>query len=171
MILPEYSSRLSARIPERATLRSAEIALTALQEARPGTLALVRPHPADPDLHSYRALGARFDRLRVEVDGTSPIECVIAGADLCIGTVSTATLQAAAAGVPIVFLDVATAPAPWPFDHSGALPRATDAEGLAAAIPPVLAGEGQPTAGTIAEALGMVPDAEERVLALLRETF
>jgi hypothetical protein len=171
VILPEYESRLSLRIVPGTPRRCVETALEAVQAARPGTVALVRPHPSDHDPEAFRELGARFPELRIEVDTKSPIQDVIARGDLCIAGPSTATLQSAIAGLPTIFLNMVDATRAWPFDDSGVFPTVTTAEELTAEIPRALAGEGQPPRAAIEDALGEVPDAIDRVLALLRSAF
>jgi hypothetical protein len=96
---------------------------------------------------------------------------VIARADLCIAGASTATLQSAITGMPTIFLNMVATTRPWPFDESGVFPTVTTAEELTAEIPRALAGEGQPPRAAIEDALGRVPDATDRVLALLRSAF
>jgi hypothetical protein len=171
VILPEYVSVLSNRVPARIVPAFVEASLQVLQSTRPGSVALVRPHPADHDPDGYEVFAAQFPGLRLEVDFTSPIDAVLARADLCIGGVSTALLQAALTGVPIVFFNVARVAWPWPFDGFGAIPTAETAEELASLVSDALAGRGQPARQVVEDALGILPDAPERVLALLRETF
>jgi hypothetical protein len=171
LVVPEYASRVSNWVHARVAPALVETALDALQRTRPGTLALLRPHPADYDSSGYATLRERFPALRMEVDVSSPIGEVISRADLCIGGVSTATLQAALAGVPILFLNVAGVARPYPFDASGTIPTAETADELAPLITEALVGQRQPERSVIEDALGVRPDAPERVLALLRETF
>ena len=81
---------------------------------------------------------------------------------------STATLQAAALGVPTVLLDVAGVPRPWPFDGGpDALPLATDARGLAAAADTARRRADVAGAGAAREALGARREAVDDVVALL----
>ena len=89
-------------------------------------------------------------------------------APLCASARSrTATLQAAAAGVPSVFLRSTEARLPWPFDDSGAFPTARDAEELAELLPSVTGTGDVAGADAAREALGERPDAVERVLELV----
>jgi len=127
LLLVDYQSRLSASVPERVSQLHLTTALEAVAAARPGTTAVIRPHPA--------SLGAettvpRPAGIAIEVDATTPIETLSAGVDACVGAMSTATLQAGACGVPVVYLDVAGLERPWPFDGS-AVPVARDASQLA----------------------------------------
>jgi hypothetical protein len=168
IVLVDYPARLSSLVDARVSTRHVQTALAGLGAARPGTDVVVRPHPSDPGAGAYVALGAQVPGVRVTVDAATPIEPLLAGAGLCVGSMSTATLQAAALGVPTVLLDVAAVARPWPFDGAAdALPRATDAEQLAAAA--VAAGERDDVAGAGAarEALGADGAAIDAVVALI----
>ena len=168
--LLDYPARLSALVDARISARHVQTALAGLGVALPGTDVVLRPHPADPGAEVYAALGAQVTGLRVTVDTTTAIEPLLATVDLCVGAMSTATLQAAALGVPTVLLDVAQIARPWPFDGArDALPRATGAAGLADAA---VAARGCPdVAGADAarEALGARGDAVDEVVALIAQ--
>jgi hypothetical protein len=165
VVLVDYPGRLTARIDARVGPRHVAVALAALAAARPGSVAVIRPHPSDLRPASYaRTADAQLD-LRVEIDTGTPIEALLGGSDLCIGALSTATLQACALGIPTVFLDVAGIERPWPFDGS-VLPMRTDADGLADAV--VTALDTRQPAGREAalDALGVRRDAVQRVVEL-----
>ena len=167
IVLVEYPGRLSARLGSRACMRQAATALRGLAAARPGTTAVVRPHPADPSPEAYGALGAGLD-LNVTVDAHTPIETLLRTADLVVGAVSTASLQAIALGVPVGYLDLGGFARPWPFDGApDGLPRATSAEELAAVAADLVAGRDVPALDVAREALGARPDAIERCVALV----
>ncbi len=85
---------------------------------------------------------------------------------LCVGPLSTATLQASVAGVPTAFLSLAETRLPWPFDGSGAFPTARDADELARLLPEVVAGRVS-GAEVATEALGLRADAVDRVVELV----
>jgi hypothetical protein len=102
------------------------------------------------------------------VDVHSPIEVLLAHADLCVGALSTATLQACVLDVPTVFLDVSGAGRPWPFEGSN-LPRAVDVETLAVEIVSVLGASEVEGREDALEALGVRADAAERVIELMEE--
>jgi hypothetical protein len=167
IVLVEYASRLSARVDNRVSIRHLDAALRALAEARPNTVAIIRPHPSEHEPDIFVPLTSRFPRLRVVVDGESPISEVISTADLLIGAVSTATLEAAAAGVPVIFLNVTGWTAPWPFDGSTDVPLAASAEELATLIPRVLSSGDVPGRAEMLDALGVKADATDRVVELI----
>jgi hypothetical protein len=158
VVLVDYHARISARIDARVSQRHVAAALEVLERERPGSDVVVRPHPADPAPASYAALAAGR-ALRVTVDPVTPIEPLLAGAGACIGALSTATLQAAALGVPTTLLDVTSAPRPWPLNGApDGLPRITGGGGELAS-----AAAGAPAR----EALGARADAVDRVCDLI----
>jgi hypothetical protein len=167
VVLVEYPSRLSAQVGARVCAQHTAAALAALERARPGTTAVIRPHPADLRPGAYLRLAAAHPKLAVEVDHATPIELLLATADLCVGALSTATLQAAVLGVPVVFLDVAGLRRPWPFDDADGLPRADGVDELADAIDAALARPDVAGREAAADALGVRPDAVERVCELV----
>jgi len=170
LILPAYMSRVSLRLDPRVTARFLEVALEGLSRARPGTAALLRPHPADLDLEAHEGLAQRFPELEVEIDSSSSIYEVISRCDLCLSGVSTAALQAGIAGLPVIFLDVSTDSQRWPFNGGpDAFFTAADTERLTAQIPEALARRGQTAPEALDQALGVRHDAQDRVVAALRE--
>jgi hypothetical protein len=166
VVLVDYPGRLTARIDDRVGVRHVATALQALALARPGTAVVIRPHPSDRAPAAYAKLARGHRDLRVEIDTGTPIESLLESADLCVGSLSTGTLQGCALGVPTVFLDVAGIERPWPFDGS-ALAGCTDAEGLAEAVALALSSEEVAGRNEALDALGVRPDAVERVLDLV----
>jgi hypothetical protein len=170
VVLVDYPGRLTASIDSRVGMRHVAAALEGLAVARPGTVAVIRPHPSDLAASGYLELAAGLDQLRIEIDAVTPIEALLGGADLCVGALSTACLQACALGVPTVLLDVAGVERPWPFDGSpGAIVRCADADALAEAISAAL--ESREIGGRDAaiEALGVRPGAVQRVVDLVSD--
>jgi hypothetical protein len=160
IVLVEYPSRMSARLDARIGMRHVDAALDLLERDRPGAEVVVRPHPSDRAPGSYLPLGAGRD-LRVSVDQATPIEPLLGTAGLCVGALSTATLQSAALGVPTVFLDVSGIERPWPFDGApDGLPRVTGEAGSLDAVP-------DPPRAAARQALGARADATERVAELI----
>jgi hypothetical protein len=170
LVMPEYPSRVSLWVDVRVTMRFFEVVLEGLRQTRAGSVALLRPHPADHDLHAYEGLAARFPELQLEIDAVSPIDDLIARCDLCLSGVSTATLQAGMAGLPVVFVNVARVRRPWPFDGaSNSLPMATDTNELVGEIPRALGRRGKLPSPIMSEALGVRPGAQDRVVVTLRD--
>jgi hypothetical protein len=168
IVLVQYPSRLSARYDKRVGVQHVDTALWALATARPGSAVTIRPHPADTEPGIFARSAARYPDLKVSVDIDRSIGDLISQSDLCIGAVSTAALEAAAAGVPVIFLNRTRIRAPWPFDGSTDVPVATSAEELADLIPVVLSSGEVPGRGTMVEALGASPDATDRVISLIQ---
>jgi hypothetical protein len=162
LVLLQGSSASLLTFDVRASKRYVDQALAGLAAAAFTGPVVMRPHALDPMDYS----GVNSHGLRASVESGTSIPDELRRARLCIGTVSTATLEAAAAGVPTVFLDVTGVGLPWPFDRSGALPTATDSASLAHAIRAL---QGIPGAAREAarEALGARPDALSRVVELV----
>lgn len=167
LVLVEYASRISVRVDNRIACRHVGAALAALARARPRTLVTIRPHPSDHEPEIFAELASRYPALEVRVDAASSIEDLIGAADLCIGAISTASLQAAVAGAPVILLNMTGRPAPWPFDGSGDVPVASSADELAEAIPEALAATSVRGQEQLARALGVDPDAVDRVVDLI----
>jgi hypothetical protein len=168
VVIVDYGGRMSVGLDRRIHRRHVAVALQALAHARPGSRVIVRPHPSDLVPDGYERLAARHPQLRVQVDAGSPIEVLLAGVDLCVGAVSTATLQACALGVPTVALNVSATVRPWPFD-GGALPSGTDADSLATAIARTLRQSEVAGRAEALEALGVRGDAIERLIDLIAQ--
>jgi hypothetical protein len=169
LVMPIYASRLSLRYDPRVTERFLTIALEALSAARPGTAVVLRPHPSDHDLGEYPQLAGRFRALDLEVDASSPIYDVIDRCDLCLTGVSTAALQAAIRGLPVIFLGDAHHPHRPPFGGGPeGFPRASTTAELRERIPEALARRGERAPDSLDDALGRRGDAGDRVLAALR---
>jgi hypothetical protein len=168
LMLVEYSSRLSIRLDNRVSMRHVNTALRALAVARPGSSVTVRPHPAEHEPQIFARTASLYPTLDVRVDSTTSIEDLLRVTDLCIGAVSTATLQAACAGVPVVFLNVTGRTAPWPFDGSTDVPVALSESELAALIPVVLSTDTVLGRAAMLDALGVKRDAIDRVVDLIR---
>jgi hypothetical protein len=163
VVLVEYHGRLSARVGQRIALQQLAAAVDAIGATRPGSEVAIRPHPSDHRGDDYlAALRSRAD-VRLALDASTPIEDLLASADVCVGALSTATLQAAALGVHTVFLDVSGATRPWPFDGApGALPAAYGAQELAQLIE-----QGPAAADAAATALGLSGRATERIVDMI----
>ena len=126
---------------------------------------MIRPHPSDRHADAYLR---GPEGLRTELDTTTPIEELLTKVDLCIGSMSTATLQAGVLGVPVVHLEVAGYRRPWPLDGS-VVPTAGDADELAEAVRRVLADPEVSGRSELREALGVRPGAVAAVCELLEE--
>lgn len=157
LVLAQMTTPLSTGADARVSARHLRAAVGALS-ATGVRRVVVRPHPLDREREAYARIGAETPGLAVRVEAGGPVEDAIAAAGICIGALSTATLQAAAMGVPTVLLDVTGMALAWPFDGSGAFPTARSEEELAELIGSARAGR-----EVALDALGARPDAAERV--------
>lgn len=164
LVLVQSASPATLTFDVRASRRYLTEALAGIAAAGFSGPVVLRPHPLDPT--DYEQVTARAPRVSVSSEGT--LTEAFERARLCIGTLSTSTLEAVASGVPTVFLDVTDAALPWPFDGSGALTRATDGASLAEALTSIDATleRSRPAAR---EALGARPDALDRVVDLVAD--
>lgn len=123
----------TARFDERVTLRHFHVALEALAEAVPEVEVVLRPHPSQ-DLAPIRAVADDFPGLAVGVDAATDIMELLESADLCIGGLTAATLQAAVAGTPVIVLNVTGFAWRWPLGGDTPVPVTADAGALRDAI-------------------------------------
>lgn len=165
LVLLQGTAGGSVAMDARTPFRHVATAVEALAATRPGSEVVLRPHPLDVADYETGVVPAGGLRLRVQRSG--PIEPLLAQASLCVGALSTATLQAAVEGVPTVFLNSTGLRLAWPFDGSGDFPSAEGAEQLAVRIGEVLGADGVPGAEAAAEALGLRPDAVGRLVELV----
>jgi hypothetical protein len=168
IILVDYPGRLTARTDSRVSMRHVATALDALAAARPGTRAVIRPHPSDLYPEAYLELVPARGGLKLEVDVQTAIEPLLESVDLCIGSLSTATLQACALGVPTVVLDVTGIERAWPF-RKGSLSVGVQADELADAIAAALVSREIAGRDAALAALGVRADAADRVVDLVAE--
>ena len=121
-----FSARWDARVSQRFVAQ----ALRTLEEDRPGSEVLLRPHPLEPSPDAFLRLVPEGSSLRVQVDVRTPLDRLLAQCDACIGGVSTATLEAGVAGLRTTFLNVTGSELPEPFEREGELEQERLAEAL-----------------------------------------
>ena len=160
LVLVQAPGWATAVLGVRAPLDHAGGALAGLGRARPDMPVVLRPHPLDATpFESLLSPGVQLAR-------GGPLEPLLAGAALVIGSLSTATLEAAAAGIPTVLFEPSGAPVGWPFDGSTAIVVAHDADELAAAVAAGVSTDDAAVADA-REALGAYPAAAEAVVDLI----
>jgi hypothetical protein len=167
VVLVEYQSRLSVQFDLRLSARHVMTALRGIAAARPASAVTIRPHPSEHEPAIFDEMGRRFPGLDSTTDAHSPIADVIARADLFVAAVSTAALQAAAAGVPTILLNVTGRAAPWPFDGSTDVPVVATEDELAQRIPQVLGAGGVPGRDEMLHALGVDEKAIDHVVRII----
>ena len=133
VVLVEHHLRQTGLVDRRITAHHISAAVEGLRAHSADWDIVVRPHPSD-DLREFAALAASLPGEAVTVDADSPILELLAGADLCVGAASTATLEAAALGARVVMLNLSGVRWAPPLDGSGTLPYATSAEALVAEV-------------------------------------
>jgi len=121
VVLGQNGHPYTSRFDERLVPRHYRVALAALRASLPGAEIVLRPHPSQ-DLGPIRATLADFAPARTEIDASSPLDGLLASADLCIGSLSTATLQAALQGTEVVVLNVTGFTWTWPLGGDTPVP-------------------------------------------------
>jgi hypothetical protein len=165
ILLPQPWHPGSSTLDTRVVMRHYTAALDALRASLPDAEVVVRPHPADP-LAPVAKLRERHPQ--VQCDVRSEIGDVIRTADLCIGGTSTATLQAAIVGTPVVILNISGHEWRWPLGGATPVPVARNREELERWIERWSRGESIPGREQLLAALGVDGgDATERLLRLL----
>lgn len=157
LVLAQMTTPLSAGADVRVGTRHLRAALGALSKTGVRRV-LVRPHPLDRERESYARIATETPGMAVRVEANGPVEAAIAATGVCVGALSTATLQAAAMGVPTALLDMTGMALAWPFDGSGDFPTARSGEELAQLLPGMA-----PAREVALDALGARADAADRV--------
>jgi hypothetical protein len=117
----------------RIAMRHYATAVDALLAWRPETRIVLRPHPS-AGLDAEHALIARHPGTHLQIDRASTILDALAACDLCIGTITTATLQAALVGTPVVALNSMGFEWAWPLGGETTVPVACDRDELTACL-------------------------------------
>ena len=130
-VLAQTTAPSTATVDGRVVMRHYVEALTAIARSLPGATAILRPHPSQ-GAPPMRALRARFRAVDLELDATGAIRRLLAGVDLCVGSASAATFEAALAGAAVVVLNVTELEWRWPLGGDTAVPVARTAAELSA---------------------------------------
>jgi hypothetical protein len=158
VVLEQPQLPLSAAVDARMSGYHYRTALRAIARLAPQARVVLRPHPSrgHPTAELVRAL---HTEQQVEVAVGPTILEVLRDADLCIGSASTATLEAAYAGVPVVVLDLTEIEWPWPLGGETDVPIARSEDELVDAIRSVLTSGSFLGRETLLTALGADPGA------------
>jgi hypothetical protein len=132
-VLGQVPVRETCLLDERVTMRCYETALHAVARRWPRATVVLRPHPSQ-NRAAYPVLVRRFPTLEILQDATTDIADVLRGVDLCIGSASTATLQAALVGTPVVVLNLSGEEWGFPIGGETSVPIARSSEGLDAIL-------------------------------------
>ncbi len=153
----------------RIEMRQYLTAIDAVFERAPEATIVLRPHPERGRAAAAKALALR-PAARIEVDASSPVLELLQGCDLCIGTASAASLQAALVGTPVIVLNMSGYDWLWPLGGETSVPLAHSPDALADWLSRWLAGEAIPGRSDLVAGLGADgKDASVRILAVLAE--
>jgi hypothetical protein len=157
----------TALLDDRFLARHYSTALRAVSDALPDARVILRPHPSEGE-SIVSALAERFPDVDLEVDAIPSITDSLERCDLCIGSASTATFQAALFGTAVAVLNISGYDWCWPLGGNTRVPIARSGEELAAYLERWAAGEVLPGQPELLEALGADgSDATARLLELL----
>ncbi len=158
-----YTSRFDERIAQRHFIA----ALGALEAATPEAQVVLRPHPSQ-DPGPIRAMLERLPKREVAIDAATPLDELVRSADLCVGSLSAGTLQAACAGTPVAVLNVSGFEWRWPLGGDTAVPVAHGEEQLAETLREWSRDGSLPGGEALVSALGADrPGAVERLFELV----
>jgi hypothetical protein len=129
-VLGQGQLRWTSVIDERMEMRHYAAAIRAALIAAPDAAIVLRPHPSHP-----RATAEKVQRMFAEasiaVDTDTDTRELLARTDICVGTYSTMTLQAALAGGAVVILNLTGREWGWPLGGETPVPIARSVEELA----------------------------------------
>jgi hypothetical protein len=144
-----HTTTIDARIPSRHCIAAS----AAIRRELPDAEVILRPHPSQ-DPSAIAAFAEQFAGLDLRVDTTTDMLELLRGCGVCLGVTSTATLQAALVGTPVVVLNVTGFDWTWPLGGDTSVPVALDSDGLAAALARWASGERLPGREDLLAGLG-----------------
>ena len=127
IVVGRATETTTAMIDERYVVRHYAAAVEGIRAACPDAQIVLRPHPAESRRAAPRI--AR-DYPGVRVDSRLPILEALIQADLCVGTASTVSFQAALVGVPVIVLNMTGYAWEPPLDGSTDVPMPNSAKQL-----------------------------------------
>jgi hypothetical protein len=168
LVLGHGKETQTSLFDDRFNMRHYATALDALRQALPAAEVSLRPHPSE-SIAAVSALATHdVGGVEVKVDRSGDIHAALAACDLCIGTPSTATFQAALAGTPVAVLNVSGYDWCWPLGGVTTVPLAHDAAELAQFVRSWAAGERLPGREDLLAAIGADgTDATDRLMRLV----
>ena len=167
LVLGHGKETQTSLFDDRFAMRHYDTAVRAIAAALPGARVALRPHPSE-SISAVNAFAEHVHGVAIEVDRSGDIEAALDRSDLCIGTPSTATFQAAIAGTPVVVLNVSGYDWCWPLGGVTTVPIAHGDEELADWIRQWAAGNDLPGREDLLRAIGADGgNATDRLLKLL----
>lgn len=159
--------RATARFDDRYSLRHYLTAAEAVAQALPGARVRLRPHPAEGRV-IVSAVAEHLPGIDVAIDTSPSPDAAVAGCDLCIGSASTLSFQAALVGTPVTVLNVSGYEWGWPLGGRTRVPVAHSADELIEILSAWRAGQELGGRQELLEALGAGQgDASARLVELL----
>jgi len=120
----------TAMFDDRYGMRSYQAAIEGVAAVFPDAKIIVRPAPAEGAAASARLLTA-FPDMDLEVQTEGDVMDAIAACDLCLGSASTSTFQAALLGTAVIAINLSGYEWCWPLGGLTEVPIARSAEELA----------------------------------------
>lgn len=154
LVLEHRRSPSTALVDERISLRHFGTAVRALKNGAKHIRIILRPHPSQR-LDVVESVAFQFPDSDIRIDRTTPILDLLAGADVCIGSISTATLEAAMVGIPVIVLNVSGHDWPPPLGGNTTVPISRTEGELGGWVDHALAGGELPGQEELIEALGV----------------
>ena len=169
-VLGQGIERWTSVIDGRLELRHYSAAVEAALAAVPDATIVLRPHPSQ----SHRAperVQARFPAASIVIDTETDALELLARSHVCVGTFSTATLQAALTDTAVVVLNLVGREWGWPLGGDTPVPVARSTEELAEILRELSRdSEARPGREALLAALGATgDDSVERLLKLVEE--
>lgn len=140
-------------IDRRIEMRQYLTAIDAIQAHAPSAVVVLRPHP-ERGRAAAASAAERCPAARIETDLSPSILDVVKRADLCIGTASAATLQAALVGTPVIALNLGEYDWLWPLGGDTSVPLARSGSELERWLERWLGGEQLPGQQDLLDGLG-----------------
>jgi len=171
LVLGQPSPTSFALCDPRTTMRHYAVALGALRQLAPAPRIVLRPHPAEGS-DAALAAAASFAGSEIAIDASTPIQDLYRACSLCLGTATTATLQAVLNGTPVVALNLTGFEWSWPLGGDTTVPVARSAGELSACLDRWASGRPLPGREALLTALGLSEaggDGTSRILAILDE--
>jgi hypothetical protein len=152
VLVPE-PERITTLVPSRAAGDYSVAAVRAILRRFPKAEVTLRPHPAS-GMESIHAARMSFPDADIAIDKSSDIVELLRKHDVCIGSKSTATYQAALEGCSVVVLNLTGSEWKWPLGGDTPVPVARSEEELETALVRVVADGDAPGRDALLLALG-----------------
>ena len=168
LVLGRAKETQTSLLDDRYAMRSYKAAVEGAAAVFPDAAIILRPAPSEGLATGQRVI-AEFPSLELELDPEPDLEASMTRCDVCIGTASTATFQAALAGTPVITLNLSGYDWCWPLGGQTEVPIARSADELAEYLRLWVREGTLPGREQLLDALGVKePDPVGHLLRLLR---